>query len=89
MDRPSHGRTQERFAGVAKPGNLRGTWDSVALRLGGDATRRNLQRIWVRTFTSMLPPRMLSLCCSEWAEPGRFSQQEPVVMLWGDLCPAS
>jgi uncharacterized membrane protein (DUF4010 family) len=39
--------------------------------------------------TSIVPSMMLQRCCSVWAEPRRFSQQEPVVMLWGDLWPVS
>ena len=46
-------------------------------------------KIWARTSTSMLLSRMPQQCCSVWAEPRRFSQQEPVVRLWGDLCPVS
>ncbi len=36
----------------------------------------------------ILPPTMVQRCCSVWAGPVRFSQQPPVVMPWGRLCPA-
>ena len=65
----------------------RGTWDFVLSQSGVDARRKSLREIWARTSTSILPPRMPQRCCSVWAGPERFSQQAPVVMLWGGLCP--
>ena len=65
--------------------SLRGRWDSIRSQLGVDVTRKSLRKIWARISTSMLPSRMPERCCSVWAEPGRFSQREPVVPLWGDL----
>jgi alcohol dehydrogenase, propanol-preferring len=53
-----------------------------------DARRKGLRKIWVRTFTSILPSRMPLRCCSAWAGPGRFSRQEPVVMAWDHSYPA-
>src|SRR5262249_25163963 len=67
--------------------SLRGIWDSVLLQLGVDARRKSLRKIWVHMFTLTLPPRMPQQCCSGWAEPGRFWQQAPVAMRWGDLYP--
>src|SRR6516164_1948792 len=60
---------------------------TVAIGRGRD--KENLQKIWAHTFTSMVPSRTPQRCCSAWAGPERFSQREPVVMLWGDLWPVS
>src|SRR5216683_2914527 len=65
--------------------SLRGTWDSVLSQSGVDARRKSLRRIWARTSTSILPPMMLQRYYSVWAAPERFSQQPPVVMVWGHL----
>src|SRR5712691_890261 len=67
--------------------SLRGTWDFVLSQSDAEATRKNLRKIWARTFTSILPPRMPQRYCSVWAGPERFSQPPLVVMQWGRLCP--
>src|SRR5713101_5723778 len=67
--------------------SLRGTWDFVLSQSDAEATRKNLRKIWARTFTSILPPRMPQRYCSVWVGPERFSQPPLVVMQWGRLCP--
>src|SRR5437879_5445848 len=67
--------------------SLRGRWDSILLRSDADPRRRSLRKIWARTSTSIVPARMPQRCCSVWAGPERFWQQEPVVMPWGHLWP--
>ena len=67
--------------------SLRGTWDSILSQSGVDARRKSLREIWARTSISILPSRMPPRYCSVWVGPERFSQQAPVAMQWGGLCP--
>src|SRR5262249_7443903 len=67
--------------------SLPGTRDSVLWLSDADVTRKSLRKICARVSTSMLLSRIPQRCCSAWAERELFSQREPVVMPWGDLCP--
>src|SRR3981081_3162978 len=65
----------------------RDRWDSILLRSDADPRRRSLRKMWALTSTSIVPAGMPQRCCSVWAGPERFWQQEPVVMPWGTLWP--